>query len=265
MIAGTLHPSPPNLSTYLRLVGVRIHHREFSDLLLTCRSFWGRFPLLTIGPFCGYLSALVAADASGESDFHGRVTCTFCSELDLPQHVHLLEELSLGDPKRPPPLLRLLMGDVDCPRRPAPFLTSSMDRHVEFVGAAALPGRPDHIGALIGAMDAAVVPVLRPVPEGCDEIPFEDSVEIGKLVTTGQWAKLVSVANAVLESQPSNLDMIFHRMIALTRLNKITDAIIECTKLLQVWPSKEMQEFKRSLWKLLGRADVGSDEQLAKT
>jgi hypothetical protein len=155
------------------------------------------------------------------------------------------------------------VGDINCPRRPAPFLTSSVERHVEFVGAAAaLPGRPDHIGL----RDAAVLPPpLRPLPEGCETVPFEDGVEIGKLVTTGQWVKLVSVADAVIESEPSNFDMIFYRTIALTSLNKITDAIIECTNLLRVCPTKEVHDFKRELWRLRGRADLGSDEQLAKT
>jgi hypothetical protein len=231
-----------------------------------CRSSWGRFPLLTIGHFCGYVSLLVAEDSAGESDFHALVANSFCSELDLPQHVHLLDELSLGDAQQRPPLLRLLIGDIDCPRRPAPFLTSSVERHVEFVGApAALPGRPDRIGPLIGAREAAVVPPLRPVPEGCKTVPFEDGVEIDNLVTTGQWVKLVSVADAVIESEPSNFDMIFYRTTALTSLNTITDAIIECTNLLRVWPAKEVHDFKRALWRLLGRADLGSDEQLAKT
>jgi hypothetical protein len=175
---------------------VRIHHREFNDLLQMCRSFWGRFPLLTIGPFCGYIWSLVAADSAGESDFHGLVANAFCSKLDLPQLVHLLDELSLGNTQQRPPLLRLLMGDINCPRRPAPFLTSSVERHVEFVGAAAaLPGRPDRIGA----RGAAIVPPLRRDPEGCEMVPFEDGVEIGKLVTTGQWVKFVSFADAVIE------------------------------------------------------------------
>jgi hypothetical protein len=265
-----------SLVYHCRRLGYLADRSDYAGIVQNCWTVHSRFPSAQIIPFYGYVASIIAADSSRETDFRTLLSGSSFSSADIPHFCHLLDEVScLSETKLKRLLLKQFIGTDEV--TPSHFNVNALDipqiiaRHPvpgdAMTSGARMPrwsGRTDSNSYLKPRPLAANrFPRLTPTPEGFDRIQIEglSPEDALTLISQRRFAEAASIASDALDQDPVDVNMLRIRIIAFAKMNKITDAIIDCSTALDLAPTIELRKARGELWKEIGVTKYAEEDR----
>ena len=274
-------PAALGLGYHLKSLGIKARRRDMNGLSQCARDIAETFPNIVVVKLYGLMAAWVCGHSQQEEQF---ITDIMQSEYfadDVPQIVHIFDELRCTGPISVQPFrssLRLIFEDVtpffDSERKKLkefPEMPMIERRLVEYVkrkrpvpGYAMVPKRTnvkDRLERLARARDDAerFAPHMEIVTEGSTMTECE-AEPIPNLMRQSKYAEVVSMASAALAQNPRNNDMLFHRAMALFKMEKYDDAIADCTRLINMLSTYGVRQFRAGLWEMVGQRQCAAED-----
>jgi hypothetical protein len=248
---------------------------EWPMLVQSCAAILARPTYPQIFPIYAYFGALLAHDAHREPEFRGVMASATFPPQDVPHISHLMDEIScLADLDDRRLLVKCLVGLGDIkPHKytfkpvDVPLISSRITDLLSPLSSQAKATRRWGTGTDINpankmkTLQRQPLPRLEPVGEGFDQDFEDDKTDPMTMVVEEKYREAAAAVSQVLKKERTNSNMLRLRIVALTRMNKITDAILDCSALLDIASCAEVRKLRSALWKSLGFARYAEEDR----
>ena len=103
-------------------------------------------------------------------------------------------------------------------------------------------------------------PEMDIVREGFTTDLENTSDSLANLMRQSKYATAAAVASNALEQNPRNNEMLFHRAMALFKMEKYDDAIADCSSLVRILSTYGVRQFRAGLWELVGQRQYADED-----
>ncbi|OHS99145.1 hypothetical protein TRFO_34505 [Tritrichomonas foetus] len=277
---------------FTKQVGGHLRRREYEPVVSLMAKIQSHLQYSGILPLYAFISAIICDDDANEFNFFQYIEENFVQSIfDFPHYNHVLDEIFLLSKKGnyPTPLLDISVPDVFTLKnmlQKRVHIIPSFQFHTNFFHF------QDRILGITQTFNSirTKLPPLLPVGEGFhgitnDQKPLpinfsmknrsknskarsrtpvksRESSDVLSLISKSKWSEAVALATEALSKSPNDTEMYLHRAFALYHIEKMEDALNDCTLSISIKRTDKALRMRASFWLLLGEADLCMEDLL---
>lgn len=274
-------PASTALCYNLQLLGIKARKRDMSGLSQAALTTASSFPNVLLVKIYGLLASWASGQTDKEDQFFADILSTSYFPEDLASIVRLFDELRCVTPFATHPhrcSLRLIFDQVPRPldsrRKPRDFPEPPLVERRLIAYAKHCRYGPDTFRLakrhraevrlsrlmMIRSNAERGAPEMDIIREGFTADLENTSDSVASLMRQSKYAAAAAVASSALEQNPRNNEMLFHRAMALFKMEKYEDAIADCSSLVRILSTYGVRQFRAGLWELVGQRQYADED-----